>query len=106
MKEILTPTVTEHLKLLDRAFENSTRLGIMSALMVADSVSYTELKNLLKVSDGNIAGHIKILEREEYISVIKQFIDRKPNTSYSVTEKGRTAFLRHLDALEAILKQR
>jgi DNA-binding MarR family transcriptional regulator len=60
---------------------------------------------MLNVTDGNVASHIKALEKEKYISVNKTFVDRKPNTKYKITEKGRNAFRRHLDALEAVIKQ-
>jgi DNA-binding MarR family transcriptional regulator len=63
------------------------------------------LKDILSISDGNLASNIKALEREKYITVSKSFIDRKPNTKYKITERGRNAFKKHLDALEAVLKQ-
>ncbi|MEM1327967.1 MAG: transcriptional regulator [Bacteroidota bacterium] len=96
MKNILTK--------LNKTFENRYRLSIMSALMVNDWVDYTRLKELLAIeSDGNLASHIKHLEKREYLEVRKQFIGKKPNTSYSVTVKGRKAFQEHLDALEELI---
>jgi len=71
--------VKEILKDLNKAFENKVRLGIMSALVVNDSLDFNTLKNLLEVTDGNLASHIKSLEKNNYISVKKEFIDRKPN---------------------------
>ncbi|HET6541563.1 MAG TPA: transcriptional regulator, partial [Chryseolinea sp.] len=62
-------------------------------------------KDILSISDGNLASNIKALEREKYVSVSKSFIDRKPNTKYKITERGKNAFKKHLDALEAVLKQ-
>lgn len=59
----------------------------------------------MNVTDGNLATHIKALEKEKYISVSKSFVDRKPKTKYKVTEKGRTAFKKHIDALELLIKQ-
>ncbi len=88
---------------IDKAFENKVRLGAMSALMVNDYLEFTELKNLLQVTDGNLASHLKALEGKKYISVKKQFIDRKPNTRYQVTGTGRMAFQKHLEALEELL---
>lgn len=90
----------------NKIFENRYRLSIMSVLMVNDWVDYTRLKELLPdLSDGNLASHIKNLEKQEYLEIRKQFLGKKPNTSYSVTVKGRTAFQEHLNALEAIINQ-
>jgi DNA-binding HxlR family transcriptional regulator len=88
---------------LNKSFENRVRLGIMSMLMVNDTVDFKTVKETLDVSDGNLASHLTALEKKEYISVKKQFIGKKPNTSYSVTELGRQAFKKHLNALEAII---
>jgi len=88
---------------LDKAFESRVRLGIMSALMVESSLDFKQLKALLGVTDGNLATHLKALEKKQYILVTKKFIGRKPNTSYSLTKEGRTAFKDHLAALEKLL---
>ena len=77
----------------------------MSILMVNDQVSFNRLKELLEVTDGNLASHIKALEKAEYLKVEKSFIGRKPNTSYKATRKGKTAFRKHIEALEAIIKK-
>jgi len=77
----------------------------MSVLIANDGYEFNALKEILSVTDGNLASHIKALEREKYISVSKSFIDRKPNTKYKITERGRNAFKKHLDALEAVVKQ-
>ncbi|NJM24425.1 MAG: transcriptional regulator [Bacteroidia bacterium] len=90
---------------LDKALEHRVRLQIMSILVTNDSFDFNSLKEFLDVTDGNLASHIKALEKEKYISVNKLFVDRKPNTRYKATEKGRTAFRKHLDALEALVKQ-
>lgn len=90
---------------LNKAFENRVRLGIMSALMVNDSLDFNALKELLEVTDGNLASHTRALEQKEYIAVEKSFIGRKPNTSFSITEAGKLAFEEHLKALEALLNQ-
>ncbi len=92
-------------KQLDKAFENKIRLGIMSALMVNSQVSFNDLKEILDLTDGNLASHLKYLEKENYISVRKSFVNRKPNTVYTATQTGKTAFETHLNALEEIIKQ-
>jgi len=77
----------------------------MSILVANDGYEFNALKDILSISDGNLASNIKALEREKYITVSKSFIDRKPNTKYKISERGRNAFKKHLDALEAVLKQ-
>jgi len=89
----------------DKAFENRIRLQIMSVLLANEHYDFNSLKDLLDVTDGNLASHIKALEKEEYIIVNKTFIGKKPNTQYSVSEKGRKAFIKHLEALENLIKQ-
>jgi DNA-binding MarR family transcriptional regulator len=77
----------------------------MSILMVNDSVDFNRLKELLGVTDGNLASHIKALESDNYILVTKQFVGKKPNTQYSATKTGREAFKKHLDALEQLINK-
>lgn len=89
---------------LNKAFESRVRLGIMSILMVNDFVDFGTLKEQLQITDGNLASHISALEKMKYIKVRKQFIDKKPNTSYAVSGTGRKAFTEHLDALERLIK--
>lgn len=89
---------------LDKAFENRLRLQIMSVLVANDRYDFNSLKELLDVTDGNLASHLKGLEKEEYILVNKSFLGRKPNTNYEATAKGKTAFKNHLDALEQLIK--
>lgn len=91
---------------LNKAFESRIRLGIMSVLMVNDWVDFGTLKEMLQVTDGNLASHITALEKMEYLKVQKQFVGKKPNTSYAVTKAGKKAFSNHLDALENLLKKR
>ena len=91
---------------LNKAFENRIRLGIMSLLMVNDEVEFKMAKELLKVTDGNLASHTNSLEKLEYITVIKEFVGKKPKTSYKATSQGKKAFKSHLDALENLLKNR
>jgi DNA-binding MarR family transcriptional regulator len=90
---------------LDKVLEHRIRLQIMSILVTNDGYEFNALKDILNISDGNLASNIKALEREKYILVSKSFVDRKPNTKYKITEKGRNAFKKHLDALEAVVKQ-
>lgn len=89
---------------LDRILEHRVRLQIMSVLVANDAYDFNSLKQVLKVTDGNLATNLKALEKEKYITVLKSFINRKPNTRYKATEKGRNAFKKHLDALEDLIK--
>ena len=89
----------------DKAFENRVRLQIMSVLAVNSSYDFNSLKDLLQITDGNLASHIKALEKEAYITVSKSFIGRKPNTQYAATRKGKDAFKKHLQALENLIRQ-
>lgn len=92
------------IKNLNKIFDSRIRLGIMSALMVNDEVNFNELKELIQVTDGNLASHLKTLEENEYVKVQKGFIGRKTNTTYSVTQAGQKAFKAHLEALEEMIK--
>ncbi|PIQ29877.1 MAG: transcriptional regulator [Bacteroidetes bacterium CG18_big_fil_WC_8_21_14_2_50_41_14] len=94
----------EILKDLDKAFENKIRLGIMSALVVNEYLDFNTLKELLEVTDGNLASHLKSLENSRYINFRKEFLDRKPNTKYSATQEGTLAFTKHIKAIEQLLK--
>jgi len=89
---------------LNKAFESRIRLGIMSVLMVNEAVDFNTMKDLLELTDGNLASHVKALEGLNYIQSSKQFIGRKPNTQYSITDEGRTAFQDHLNALEQLIR--
>ena len=89
---------------LDKAFENRIRLQIMSVLVANQRYDFNALKELLDITDGNLASHLKGLEKEEYILVNKSFLGRKPNTNYEATDKGKKAFKAHLDALEQLIK--
>lgn len=96
MKKLLTD--------FNKAFESKVRLGIMSVLMVNDTVDFNTLKELLNLSDGNLASHIKSLEELNYIVVSKQFVGKKPNTTYSASKEGSKAFHAHLKSLENLIK--
>jgi len=91
---------------INKVFENKVKLGVMSALIMNESLNFNDFKELLGVTDGNLATHLKALESHEYISVKKQFIGKKPNTSYQMTNKGKKAFQDHITALEELLKNR
>lgn len=91
------------LSLYDKVLENRVRLQIMSVLMVNEEYDFNSLKELLDITDGNLASNLKSLEKAVYIEVIKTFIDRKPNTRYRSTVKGRKAFQDHLMALEKLI---
>jgi DNA-binding MarR family transcriptional regulator len=90
---------------LQKVFDSRVRLGVMSALIVNDQVSFNELKELIQVTDGNLASHLKALEENGLIKVNKGFIGRKTNTTYAVTKAGEKAFRQHLEALESMIKQ-
>lgn len=89
---------------LNKAFESRVRLGIMSILSVNESADFNTMKQLMEVTDGNLASHLKALEGIGYIESHKQFIGRKPNTQYTITENGRNRFKEHLNALEKLLQ--
>jgi DNA-binding HxlR family transcriptional regulator len=90
---------------INKVFESRVRLGIMSVLMVNQSYDFNSLKETLDVTDGNLASHLKTLEEKGLIRTNKKFINRKPNTSYSATEKGIAEFRLHLKALEKLIKE-
>lgn len=89
---------------LNKIFDNRIRLGIMSALMVNQDLSFNELKELMQVTDGNLASHLKPLEESGYLLVQKGFIGKKTNTTYSATQVGVKAFKAHLTALEEMIR--
>ncbi|MDX9726216.1 MAG: transcriptional regulator [Bacteroidales bacterium] len=90
---------------LNKVFESRIRLGIMSVLMVNDSYDFSSLKESLDVTDGNLASHLKALEENGLIETKKKFIGRKPNTSYTITDKGSRLFKQHLNALEDLIRK-
>jgi len=90
---------------INKLFDHRIRLGIMSILMVNDDADFNRLKELLNATDGNLASHLKALEKEAYILVQKSFVGRKPNTRYSATKLGKAEFKKHITALEKIIKK-
>jgi len=89
---------------LNKVFDSSIRLGIMSALIMNNRSNFNDLKELIQVTDGNLASHMKTLEEAGYIQVEKGFIGRKTNTTYAITISGKKAFKSHLDALEKMIR--
>ena len=89
---------------LNKIFDSRIRLGVMSVLIVKDSVSFNELKQLLELTDGNLASHLNTLEQAQYLKVQKAFVGKKTNTTYLLTDLGKQAFKAHLDALEKMIK--
>ncbi|WP_163407697.1 winged helix-turn-helix domain-containing protein [Flavobacterium ajazii] len=89
---------------LNKDFESRVRLGIMSILIVNEWIDFTEMKTLLNITDGNLASHSSALEKAQYIEVKKEFVGKKPKTSYKVTDIGRAAFKEHLNYLEKLMK--
>jgi DNA-binding MarR family transcriptional regulator len=89
---------------LNKAFDSRIRLGLMSILVANESIEFNRMKELLDVTDGNLASHVTALEKLEYLTVQKQFVGKKPLTTYHITPIGRAAFAKHLDALEELIK--
>ena len=89
---------------LNKVFDSRIRLGVMSSLMVNTEMSFNDLKQMLQVTDGNLATHLVNLEENGYIKVHKGFIGRKTNTTYSITKAGEKAFKEHIEALESMIK--
>jgi predicted ArsR family transcriptional regulator len=97
--------VKEILQQMNHVFENRIRLAIMSVLVVNDAMDFNSLKKTLELTDGNLASHIAVLEKSEYVSVSKKFVGRKPLTTYTATAIGKRAFSGHLDALEQLIQK-
>ena len=89
---------------LNKIFDNRVRLGVMSILMVNEEVNFNDLKQMLEVTDGNLASHLQNLEENGFIKVHKGFIGRKTNTTYSITRTGEKAFNGHIEGLEKMIK--
>lgn len=89
---------------LNKVFDNRVRLGIMSVLMVNDWVEFNRFKEILGLTDGNLASHMNALEKEAFIEIRKEFKGKKPSTSYNATVLGRKSFQDHLSALENLIK--
>jgi len=96
--------VKQTLAQLHKAFDSRIRLGLMAALAANPQLDFNSLKELLDLTDGNLASHLKGLEKEGFVQVEKSFVGRKPNTSYAITATGRQAFSAHLQALEQLIQ--
>ncbi|MEX0741337.1 MAG: transcriptional regulator [Phycisphaeraceae bacterium] len=88
---------------LDQLIHGRVRLGIVSALAVNESLSFTELKDFLDTSDGNLSVHARRLEEAGYLSCDKSFAGRVPHTEYQLTDSGRSALKKYLDHMEALI---
>ncbi|HLX92242.1 MAG TPA: transcriptional regulator [Puia sp.] len=89
---------------LNKVFDSRIRLGVMSVLLVNEEINFNDLKDLLQLTDGNLASHLSHLEENGFIKVRKGFIGRKTNTTYSITKAGEKAFKDHLAGLENMIK--
>ncbi|WP_231489835.1 transcriptional regulator [Pedobacter sp. Leaf170] len=90
---------------LNKIFDSRIRLGVMSVLVVNNEIGFNDLKQMLELTDGNLASHLNTLEQAEFIKVHKGFIGRKTSTTYSITELGKQSFKAHLDALEKMIRK-
>lgn len=91
---------------LNKDFESRVRLGIMSVLIVNTWIEFNEMKNLLQVTDGNLASHSSALEKKNYIEIKKEFVGKKPRTSYKITALGKKEFIKHINQLEKLLNNK
>lgn len=89
---------------LDDVIHQKVRLGVMSSLMAAGEADFNFLKGALGVSDGNLSTHLTVLEEHGYITVRKEFVGKKPRTTYAPTDAGRRAFEAYVAALEALVR--
>jgi len=89
----------------NKVFESHVRLGIMSVLTVNKTMDFTGLREALSVTDGNLASHLRALEDAGYIITEKSFINRKPNTKYTITGAGLENFMSHIRALEELINK-
>jgi DNA-binding MarR family transcriptional regulator len=89
---------------LNKVFDNRIRLGVMSILMVNEEINFNDLKQILEVTDGNLATHLMNLEENGYLKVKKGFVGKKTNTTYSISKAGEKAFADHISTLESMIK--
>ena len=95
----------ESFQQLDKVIHEKNRMGIMSMLAAVKSISFTDLRNTLNMSDCNLITHIRTLQKNGYVSTTKSFHDNRPLTTCSLTEDGRNAFAEYVNLLEGIVKQ-
>jgi len=89
---------------LNKIFDSRIRLGVMSILLVNDGINFNDLKEMLQLTDGNLASHLANLEENGFIRVHKRFVGRKTNTTYTISRTGERAFRDHLDGLESMIR--
>lgn len=89
---------------LNAVIHERARLGIMSVLAARPAATFTELKSLLDLTDGNLSVHLRLLEKSGYVTVEKKFVDRKPQTAVRISKKGRIAFEHYVQTLEEIVR--
>jgi len=104
LASVSTPARDSEDATFDRLVYERVRLGIMSALAVRDELTFSELKALFDVSDGNLSAHARKLEEAKYLTCTKSFADRRPKSVYRLTARGRAALNRYLDHVEAVIK--
>jgi len=102
--ESVTGPRPQRAALLDRLIHERMRLGIVSALAVSETLTFNELKRLMKTSDGNLSVHARRLEEAHYVQCLKSFDGRVPRTRYRLTDTGRRALERYLDHMEALIR--
>jgi DNA-binding MarR family transcriptional regulator len=90
---------------LDRVIHEKGRMALMSLLAASSELSFTEMRDALNMTDGNLSVHLRTLQEAGYIAVTKQFQDRRPLTTCTLTEEGRKAFATYIDLLEQIVQQ-
>lgn len=88
---------------LNKSFENRLRLAVMGLLMVNDVLSFNELKEEIGATDGNLSSHLSALEKKNYLNVNKEFLNKKPHTTYKISKEGEVAFNAHIKALERLI---
>ncbi len=90
---------------IDRVIHEKGRLAIMSLLAASPQLSFTEMRDTLNMTDGNITAHVRTLHEAGYVAVTKAFHDSRPVTTYALTAAGRKAFTTYIDLLEQIVRQ-
>lgn len=95
----------EHFQKLDRLIHEKARMGIMSLLAATPELSFTEIRDQLRLTDGNLSIQIKTLQEAGYVAVTKSFHQKRPRTTCALTATGRRAFQAYLDTLEKIIEQ-
>ena len=97
--------LVQHVFELDRVLHEKCRLAIVSLLATAEKWTFTELKRMLEISDGNLSVHLRALQKAGYVTITKRFVGRKPQTTCGLSQTGKSAFQAYLEHLEAIVLQ-